>query len=123
MGAHETYAEAFHAFKDESVDAVNYHTHLQQHQAKDKTVRTQIDRRRTEIEVEEQNDSKEAHENDPLLHGASEVQEVMADFEAALIDDEDADVDAIIENLNEDQLRIFNTVRNHVLTQCTLSQS
>ena len=105
------------------MDAVNYHTHLQQHQGKDKTVRMQIDRHCTEIEVEEQNTSKEAHENDPLLHGVSKVQEAMADFEAALIDDKDADVDAMIENLNEDQLRIFNTVRNHVHIQCTSSQT
>ena len=122
MGTHETFAEAFHALKVESVDAVNYHNHLQQHQGKDKTVRMQIDRRRTEIEVEEQNASKEAVENDPLLYGVTEVQEAMADFEAALIDDENADVDAMIENLNEDQLRIFNTVRNHVQTQCKSSQ-
>ena len=43
----------------------------------------------------------------------------MADFEAALIDNHNVDLDAMIENLNEDQLRIFQTVRNHVHSQCT----
>ena len=38
------------------------------------------------MEAEEQNASEEAHENDPLLHGITEAQEAMADFEAALID-------------------------------------
>ena len=63
------------------------------------------------------------HENDPLLHGITEAQEAMADFEAALIDHDDTNVDAMIENLNEDQLRVFNTVRNSVHAQCLTSQA
>ena len=43
----------------------------------------------------------------------------MADFEAALIDNHNVDLDAMIENLNEDQLRIFQTIRNHMHSQCT----
>ena len=48
-------------------------------------------------------------ENDPLLHGISEAQEAMADFEAALNDNSDVNLDAMIENLNEDQLRIIES--------------
>ena len=48
MGTNETYTIAFNTFKAESTDAVNYHNRLQQHQDKDKTVRTQIDKCRTE---------------------------------------------------------------------------
>ena len=33
----------------------------------------------------------------------------MADFEAALIDHDDTDVEALIECLNEDQLRVFDS--------------
>ena len=40
---------------------------------------------------------KEAQEIDWLRHGISEAQEAMADFEAALVDNDDDDVDAIIE--------------------------
>ena len=50
----------------------------------------------------------------------SEAQEAMPDFEAAL--DDNDDVDALIECLNEDQLRIFDTVRNRVHTQYLSSQ-
>ena len=50
----------------------------------------------------------------------SEAQEAMPDFEAAL--DDNDDVDAMIECLNEDQLRIFDTVRNRVHTQYLSSQ-
>ena len=124
MGSYETYSSAFHAFSDESVDAVNYHNRLLlQRQDKDQTVRMLIDERRTELEAEEQNCCKETQENDPLLHGISEAQEAMADFEAALNDNNDIDLDAMIENLNEDQLRIFETVRNHVHSQCTPTQT
>ena len=41
------------------------------------------------------------HENDSLLHGITEAQEAMADFEAALIDHDDTNVDTMIENLNK----------------------
>lgn len=123
MGAGQTCSEAFQAFKDESVDAINYHTRLQQQQDKDKTVRMQIDRHRTDIEAEEYNARKESQDNNPLLYGISEAQEAMADFEAALMDNDDADVNEMIENLNEDQLRIFDRIKNHVHTQCTLSQT
>ena len=47
----------------------------------------------------------------------------MADFQATLFDNDDVDVDAMIENLNEDQLRIFDTVRNYVHMQCMSSQT
>ena len=119
LADNETYADAFNAFSGESVDAQSYHTRLQQHQDKDKNVRMQVDKLRTEMEVEEQNTSKDMHKDDPLNYGITEAQEAMADFEAALIDNDDADVDAMIENLNEDQLRIFNKVRNQVQAQCT----
>ena len=74
------HATAFHVFKDQSVDAVNYCKRLQQCQDKDKTVRMQIDKHHIYFEVKEQNASKEAQENDPLLHSISEAQEDMADF-------------------------------------------
>ena len=45
----------------------------------------------------------------------------MEDCEAAL-DDNDDDVDAMIECLNDDQLRVFDTVRSHVHTQHLSSQ-
>ena len=51
-------------------------------------------------------------ENDPLLHGISEAQKAMADFEAALIDN-DIDLDAMIKNFNEDQLRMFHSQKTH----------
>ena len=117
MGSYEIYASAFHAFSGESVDAINYHNRLLQSQDKDKTVRMLIDERRTELEAKEQNRCKQMQENDPLLNGISEAQEAMADFQAALNDNNDIDLDAMIENLNEDQLRIFQTVRNHVHSQ------
>ena len=40
----------------------------------------QIDKCRTDMEIEEQNASKEAQEIDPLFHGISEAQEAMAGF-------------------------------------------
>ena len=123
LGDCETYAEAFHSFTAESADAVNYHNRLQQYQGKDKTIRMEIDKCRTQMEIEEQNSNKEAHENDPLLHGVSEAKEAMADFEAALIDHDNTDVNTMIENLNEDQLRVFDTVRNSVHAQCLTSQA
>ena len=83
----------------------------------------QIDRCHTDMEIEEQNPRKEAQAIDPLLHGISEAQEAMADFQATLFDNDDVDVDAMIENLNEDQLRIFDTVRNYVHMQCMSSQT
>ena len=123
IGANEIYTDTFLAFKGESVDTVNYDTCLQQHQDKHNTVRMQIDRCHTDMEIEEQNPRKEAQAIDPLLHGISEAQEAMADFQATLVDNDDVDVDAMIENLNEDQLRIFDTVRNYVHMQCMSSQT
>ena len=82
-------------------------------------MRMKIDKRRTEIECEEENASEEGYENDPLLNVVSEAQEAMADFEVAL---DDNNVDAMIECLNEDQLRVFDTVRNRVHTQYLSSQ-
>ena len=117
------HASAFLAFSGESVDAVNYHNRLLQRQDKDKTVRMLIDERRTELEAKEQNHCKLTPENDPLLHVNSEAQEAMADFEAALNDNNDVDLDAMIQNLNEDQLRIFGIVSNHVHRQCTPTQT
>ena len=55
LGDCETYAEAFHSFTAESADAVNYHNRLQQYQGKDKTIRMEIDKCRTQMEIEEQN--------------------------------------------------------------------
>ena len=83
----------------------------------------QIDRCRTDMEIEDQNARKETQAIDPLLHGISEAQEIMADFQATLVDNDDVNVDGMIENLNEDQLRIFDTVRNYVHMQCMSSQT
>ena len=116
IGASETYTDAFLAFNGESVDAVNYDTCLQQHQDKHNTVRMQIDRCCTDMEIEEQNPRKEVQAIDPLLHVISEAQEAMADFQVTLVDNDDVDVDAMIKNLNEDQLRIFDTDRNYMYT-------
>ena len=79
--------------------------------------------RRTQMESEEENASEGGQETEPLLCAASEAQEAMADFEAALNDNDGGDVNAMIESLNEDQLRVFETVKNSVHTQCLSSQA
>ena len=123
LGTNKTYTEAFCAFKEEAEDAVRYHNRLQQHERNDKTVRIQIDKRRTQMESEEENASEGGQENEPLLCAVSEAQEAMADFEAALNDNDGGNVDGMIESLNEDQLRIFETVKNSVQIQCLSSQA
>ena len=123
MGTNKTYTEAFCAFKEDSEDAIRYHNRLQQHERNDKTVRIQINKRRTQMESAEENASEGGQETEPLLCAASEAQEAMADFEAALNNNDGGDVNAMIESLNEDQLRVFETVKNSVHTQCLSSQA
>ena len=123
LGTNKTYTEAFCAFKEESEDAVHYHNRLQLHERNDKTVRIQIDKRRTQMESEEENASEGGQENEPLLCAVSEAQEAMADFEAALNDNDGGNVDGMIESLNEDQLRVFETVKNSVQIQCLSLQA
>ena len=123
LGTNKTYTEAFCAFKEESKDAVHYHNCLQQYERNDKTVRIQIDKRRIQMESEEENASEGGQENEPLLCAVSEAQEAMADFEAALNDNDGGNVDGMIESLNEDQLRVFETVKNSVQIQCLSSQA
>ena len=75
------------------------------------------------MESEEENASEGGQENEPLLCAVSEAQEAMADFEAALNDNDGGNVDGMIESLNEDQLRVFETVKNSVQIQCLSLQA
>ena len=83
----------------------------------------QIDKGRTQMKSEEENVSEGGQETEPLLCAVSEAQEAMAHFEAAFNDNDEGDVDTMIKSLNEDQLRVFETVKNCVQTQCLSSQA
>ena len=100
----ESFTVAFETFKDELVDVKQHHNRLQQYQEKDNTVRIQILERHSELESEEKNTDTVEETLDPLLHGVSDAQEAMRDFEAALIDNDNTDVDTMIDNLNDKKI-------------------
>ena len=122
MGESESYLLEFEKCKDDLIGAVDYHNRLQKMQRSDQAVREQIDKRRKEIEQE---DNATAAEEipDPIVHAYSEAQEAMVEFEEGLDNEDDVDVDAMVEKLNEDQRRVFDRVSSHLREQCSSTDS
>ncbi|XP_065891642.1 ATP-dependent DNA helicase PIF5-like [Dysidea avara] len=116
MGSSESYKSEFENCQEQLPDAVNYHNRLQQMQKQDEIVRDQIDRRRTEMEQEEDG-STDVVIQDPLLSAYTEAQGAMAEFEEAVANKDIIDVDSMIEKLNDDQRRVFDRVSSHLQAQ------
>jgi len=70
-----------------------------------------------EYEMEQEDSTTDVHIPDPLLHACTEVQDAMAEFEEAVANEDIVDVESMIENLNEDQRRVFNRVNTHLQAQ------
>ena len=107
MGGSESYFLEFENCKEDLIGAVDYHSRLQNMQKGDQTVKEQIDKRRKEIEQEE-NAATFEEVPDLILHAHNEVQDAMIDFEEGLHNEDDVDIHSMVENLNIDQRRVFD---------------
>ncbi|XP_065894145.1 uncharacterized protein [Dysidea avara] len=116
IGSSESFQCEFENCREQLPDAVNYHNRLQQMQKRDEIAREQIDKRRTEIEQEEDG-TTEVHAPDTLLHAHTEAQDAMAEFEEVVANEDIVDVESMIESLNEDQRRVFDRVSTHLQAQ------
>jgi len=62
-------------------------------QKRDNIVKEQIEKRQTEIEQEEDDNTTDVHVHDPFFHAYTEAQDAMAEFEDVLANEDDIDVD------------------------------
>ena len=80
FGDHSTYMDAFNACKDSLIDGLKYHAQLSRLQEADTNVRELISNRQEEMEAEDMLSSDVPPEG-PLRYVATEVHNVMTDFE------------------------------------------
>ena len=116
LGDHSTYMDAFNACKDSLIDGLQYHAQLSRLQEADTNVRELISNRREEMEAEDMLSSDVPPEG-PLRYVATEVHDVMADFEDLACHVDPIDVQDMINRLNEDQLRVFTKVKATIEAQ------
>ena len=110
LGDHSSYMDAFNACKDSLLDGLKYHAQLSCLQEADTTVRELISKRREQMEAEDMQSSDIVVE-EPLRYVATEVQKAMTDFEDLVCHINPDDIQDMIGQLNEDQLRVFNRVK------------
>ena len=108
--------DAFNACKDSLLDGLEYHAQLSRLREADANVRELINNRREEMETEEMRSSDVPVEG-PLRYVATEVHNVMADFEDLACHVDPVDIEDLIGRLNEDQLRVFNKVKATIEAQ------
>ena len=118
LGDHSTYVDAFAACKDSLLDALEYHDQLSRLQEADANVRELISNRREEMEVEDMQ-SSDAPNDGPLRYVATQVHNVLEDFEDLACNIDPGNVQDMIDQLNEDQLRVFNKVRATIEAQAS----
>ena len=116
LGDHSSYMDAFNACKNSLLDGLKYHAQLSRLQDADKTVRELISKRREQMEAEDMQSSDIAVE-EPLRYVSTEVQKAMADFEDLVYHVNPEDIQDMIGQLNEDQLRVFNRVKTTIEAQ------
>ena len=116
LRGHSSYMDAFNACKDSLLDGLKYHAQLSCLQEADTTVHELISKRREQIEAEDMQSSDIAVEG-PLRYVETEVQNAMADFEDLVCHVNPEDIQDMIGQLNEDQLRVFNKVKTAVEAQ------
>ena len=116
LGDHSTYMDAFSACKDSLLDGLKYHAQLSRLREADANVRELINNRREEMEAEDMQ-SSDAPVEGPLRYVATEVHNVMADFEDLACHVDPVDIEDLIGRLNEDQLRVFNKVKATIEAQ------
>ena len=116
LGDHSTYMDAFNACKDSLIDGLQYHAQLSRLQEADTNVRELISNRREEMEAEDMLSSDVPPEG-PLRYVATEVHDVMTDFEDLACHVDPVDVQDMINRLNEDQLRVFTKVKATIEAQ------
>ena len=103
LGDHSCYIDAFNACKDSLIDGLKYHEQVSHLREADANVRELINKRREEMEAEDMQSSDVAVEG-PLRYVATEVHDVMADFEELVCHVNPDDVQNMIAQLNDDQL-------------------
>ena len=108
--------DAFNACKDSLIDGLKYHALLSRLQEADTNVRELISNRREEMEAEDMLSSDVPPEG-PLRYVATEVHNVMTDFEDLACHVDPVDVQDMINRLNEDQQRVFNKVKATIEAQ------
>ena len=113
LGDHSSYMEAFNACKDSLLDGLKYHAQLSRLQEANTTVRELISKRREQMEAENMQ-SGDIAVDEPLRYVATEVQKAMADFEDLVCHVNPDDIQDMIGQLNEDQLRVFNRVKTTI---------
>ena len=116
LGDHSSYMDAFNACKDSLIDGLKYHEQVSHLQEADANVRELINKRREEMEAEDMQSSDAAVEG-PLRYVATEVHDVMVDFEELVCHVNPDDVQNMIAQLNDDQLRVFNKVKTTIEAQ------
>ena len=108
--------DAFDACKDSLIDGLQYHAQLSRLREADTNVRELISNRREEMEAEDILSSDVPPEG-PLRYVATEVHDVMTDFEDLACHVDPVDVQDMINRLNEDQLRVFTKVKATIEAQ------
>ena len=98
------------------LDALQYHDQLSRLREADVKVRELISNRREEMEAEDMQ-SSDILIDEPLRYVATQVQNIMTDFEELACHADPLDVQDMIDQLNEDQLRVFNTVKTAIEAQ------
>ena len=116
LGDDSNYMDAFNACKDSLLDGLKYHAQLSRLQEADTTVRELISKRREQMEAEDMQSSDIPVEG-PLRYVATEVHNAMADFEDLVCHVNPEDIQGMIGQLNEDQLRVFNKVKTAIEAQ------
>jgi len=117
IGDHSTYTDAFDACKSDLLDALQYHQQLSRLREADTSVKELVQQRRAEMEAEDMNDSQPPPTGGPLQFLPTEAENCMADFENVASIESDISIEDMIKSLNPDQTRIFNTVKDAVLSQ------
>ena len=111
-----TYKEAFYACKDSLLEGLKYHNRLSNLQKDDAKVREDISERKAEMEAEEL-ENTDLPADGPLHYVCTEAQDAMAELGGLMEHSSQIDIDTMITQLNDDQLRVFNKIKTTITNQ------
>ena len=109
MGDSSTYKEAFYACKDSLPEDLKYHNRLSNLQKDDAKVREHISECKAEMEAEEL-ENTDLPADGPLHYVCTEAHDAMAELGGLMEHSNQTDIDTMVTQLNNDQLRVFNKI-------------
>ena len=116
MGDSSTYKEAIYSCKESLPEGLKYHNRLSNLQKDDAKVCEDISERKAEMEAKEL-ENTDLPADGPLHYVCTEAQDAMAELGDLMENSSQIDIDTMVTQLNDDQLRVLNKIKTTITNQ------